>query len=85
MGVDRPVPDGRAGSAGGIGGGSLEVSYDDGATWTAVDLERDGEKAAWQGLLKVPDSAEFVSLRASVSDDRGGSVTQEIIRAVGVR
>ncbi|MER5182214.1 S8 family serine peptidase [Streptomyces sp. NPDC002896] len=68
-----------------IGGGSLEVSYDDGATWTAVDLDRDGAKAAWQGLLKVPGGAEFVSLRASVSDDRGGSVTQEIIRAVGVR
>ncbi|MEV6761500.1 hypothetical protein AB0N16_12785 [Streptomyces sp. NPDC051105] len=27
----------------------------------------------------------YVSLRASASDDRGGSVIQEIVRAVGVR
>ncbi|MGW1022110.1 S8 family serine peptidase [Streptomyces sp. NPDC002577] len=68
-----------------IGGGSLEVSYDEGATWTAVELDRDGGKAAWRGVLKVPAGAESVSLRASASDDRGGSVAQEIIRAVGVR
>ncbi|MGB8939783.1 MAG: S8 family serine peptidase [Streptomyces sp.] len=72
--------------AGSIGGGRLEVSYDDGKSWTGVKLDRDGGKAAaWGGKLKVPSSAEFVSLRASARDDRGGSVTQEIIRAVGVR
>ncbi|MFG2646812.1 S8 family serine peptidase [Streptomyces sp. NPDC048436] len=70
---------------GAIGGGKLEVSYDDGAHWSGVQLKRDGEKAAWDGKLKVPSSAESISLRASASDDRGGSVTQEIIRAVGVR
>ncbi|WP_409057538.1 S8 family serine peptidase [Streptomyces sp. SYP-A7185] len=73
-----------------IGGGKLEVSYDDGKSWTGVKLGKDGGKdrggaAAWSGRLKVPGSAEFVSLRASARDDRGGSVTQEIIRAVGVR
>ncbi|MFF1709171.1 S8 family serine peptidase [Streptomyces sp. NPDC058268] len=71
---------------GSIGGGKLEVSYDDGKSWTGVKLDRDGGKAvAWGGKLKVPSAAEFVSLRASARDDRGGSVTQEIIRAVGVR
>ncbi|MFJ2262841.1 hypothetical protein ACIOKD_31810 [Streptomyces sp. NPDC087844] len=39
----------------------------------------------WQGTLSVPRGAAYVSLRASVGDDRGGSVTQEIIRTVGVR
>ncbi|MFD5123464.1 S8 family serine peptidase [Streptomyces sp. NPDC058385] len=66
-----------------IGGGTLEVSYDDGKTWTKVAL--DGHGASWKGTLKVPGDAEYVSLRASASDDRGGKVTQEIIRAVGVK
>ncbi|MGW6023002.1 S8 family serine peptidase [Streptomyces sp. NPDC055099] len=68
-----------------IGGGKLEVSYDDGKSWTGVKLDRDGTKAAWSGKLKVPGSAEFISLRASAKDDRGGSVTQEIVRAAGVK
>lgn len=68
-----------------IGGGTLEVSYDDGKSWSDVRLDRDGAKASWDGRLKVPGSAEFISLRASARDDRGGSVTQEIVRAVGVR
>lgn len=68
-----------------IGGGKLEVSYDDGKSWKRVQLDRDGRKASWDGELKVPGSAEFISLRASVNDDRGGSVTQEIVRAVGVK
>ncbi|MEV0525066.1 S8 family serine peptidase [Streptomyces sp. NPDC050439] len=68
-----------------IGGGKLEVSYDDGKSWTGVKLDRDGTEAAWSGKLKVPGSAEYISLRASAKDDRGGSVTQEIVRAVGVK
>ncbi|MGW6055075.1 S8 family serine peptidase [Streptomyces sp. NPDC055189] len=70
---------------GAVGGGKLEVSYDEGKTWKGVDLDRDGSRAAWDGKLKVPGSAEFISLRASAKDDRGGSVTQEIVRAVGVK
>ncbi|MFB7222803.1 S8 family serine peptidase [Streptomyces sp. NPDC056227] len=68
-----------------IGDGTLQVSYDDGRTWTSVGLDRDGNKAAWRGTLKVPADAQFISLRASARDDRGGQVTQEIIRAVGVK
>lgn len=68
-----------------ITGATLEVSYDDGATWRTVRLDRErGAAAAWEGALSVPRDAEFVSLRASATDDRGGSVEQEIIRAVGV-
>ncbi|MGW0955870.1 S8 family serine peptidase [Streptomyces sp. NPDC002545] len=68
-----------------IGDGTLQVSYDDGQTWTSVGLDRDGNKAAWRGTLKVPADAQYVSLRASARDNRGGQVTQEIIRAVGVK
>ncbi|MFE2299175.1 S8 family serine peptidase [Streptomyces sp. NPDC059445] len=67
-----------------LGGGKLEVSYDDGATWRTVPLSGAGT-ARWKGTLNVPRGAAFVSLRASAHDDQGGSVSQEIIRAVGVR
>jgi subtilisin family serine protease len=67
-----------------LGGGKLEVSYDEGTTWRPVKLTGAG-RADWRGTLNVPRGASYVSLRASVSDDKGGSVRQEIIRAVGVR
>lgn len=66
-----------------IGGGRLEVSYDDGKSWHQVRLRGGdgGGEASWQGTLSVPRDAAHVSLRASARDDRGGSVTQEIGRA----
>ncbi|MFI6061359.1 S8 family serine peptidase [Streptomyces sp. NPDC051286] len=67
-----------------LNSGSLEVSYDEGATWTNVALSSSRD-ASWNGELRVPSGAKSVSLRAGVSDDRGGSVKQELIRAVGVR
>ncbi|WP_405917201.1 S8 family serine peptidase [Streptomyces sp. NBC_00728] len=67
-----------------IGGGKLEVSYDDGTTWKAVPLTGRGG-ARWNGTLDVPRDARFVSLRGSARDDRGATVSQETIRAVGVR
>ncbi|MFF8530935.1 S8 family serine peptidase [Streptomyces sp. SAS_267] len=67
-----------------IGGGKLEVSYDDGTTWKSVPLTGGG-KARWNGTLNVPRDAAFVSLRAFARDDRGGTVGQETVRAVGVR
>ncbi|MFI1763136.1 S8 family serine peptidase [Streptomyces sp. NPDC020800] len=74
----------KASGTGTLGGGRLEVSYDDGTTWRQVPLTA-GHGATWHGTLTVPRGAAHVSLRASAHDDRGGSVTQEIIRAVGVR
>ncbi|MCL7376826.1 S8 family serine peptidase [Streptomyces sp. 35G-GA-8] len=69
-----------------IDGGRLEVSYDDGKSWTAVSLHRAaGKPAAWEGTVRIPKDAAYLSLRASATDDRGGSVKQEIIRAVGVK
>ncbi|MFB7110795.1 S8 family serine peptidase [Streptomyces sp. NPDC056291] len=66
-----------------IGGGKLEVSYDDGKTWSSVGLA--GSGASWKGELQVPKNATSVSLRASASDDKGATVSQEIVRAVGVK
>lgn len=70
-------------ATGTLGNGRLEVSYDDGDTWRTVRLS--GERASWKGTLDVPRGARFLSLRASARDDRGGSVSQEVVRAVGVR
>ncbi|MFF8091905.1 S8 family serine peptidase [Streptomyces sp. NPDC016675] len=68
-----------------LGGGRLEASYDGGKSWQRVSLRGGDGPASWQGTLSVPRQAEHVSLRASARDDRGGSVTQEIVRAVAVR
>ncbi|MFD6190194.1 S8 family serine peptidase [Streptomyces sp. NPDC060275] len=68
-----------------IGGGKLEVSYDAGKSWHQVRLRGGDGEASWHGTLSVPRDAGHVSLRASARDDRGGSVTQEIVRAVAVR
>ncbi|OIJ90976.1 S8 family serine peptidase [Streptomyces colonosanans] len=67
-----------------IGDAKLQVSYDDGASWQTVPLTG-GTGDSWMGTLTVPSDARYVSLRASASDERGGSATQEIIRAVGVK
>ncbi|GGU76705.1 peptidase [Streptomyces filipinensis] len=72
-----------AAGTGTLGEGRLAVSYDGGATWRAVPLK--GAGASWRGTLTVPRGASSVSLRATAHDDKGGSVTQEIVRAVGVR
>ncbi|MEU1365422.1 S8 family serine peptidase [Streptomyces sp. NPDC005803] len=75
-----------AADTGRITGSTLEVSFDDGATWRSVPLDRVRHRSAsWAGSVRVPHDARYVSVRASATDDRGGSVEQEIVRAVGVR
>lgn len=67
---------------------TLDVSYDDGATWESVTLAVSGEGAGgwWTGTFKAPNSSGgFVSVRASAAMDSGYSIRQEIIRAYGLR
>ncbi|MFF8376164.1 S8 family serine peptidase [Streptomyces sp. NPDC015661] len=84
VGISAEYVKGAAGT-GTIGTGTLEASYDEGATWTKVALRKSWRGASWTGELRIPEGAGSVSLRAGASDDRGGSVTQELIRAAGVR
>lgn len=63
---------------------TLEVSYDDGTTWQRAEL--DPERAgSWSATVRIDARATHLSLRATVSDDAGNRVTQEVIRAAGVR
>ena len=57
---------------------SLDVSYDDGATWRKVTLHNG------VGSLKLPKRG-YVSVRASAATDTGWRISQEIIRAYGLR
>ncbi|MEW9529183.1 S8 family serine peptidase [Microbispora sp. NPDC049125] len=62
---------------------TLDVSYDDGATWQKASVaHRDGR---WTVKLHAPVNAGFVSLRTTARDDAGDSVTQSITRAFGLR
>ncbi|MFE1547447.1 S8 family serine peptidase [Streptomyces sp. NPDC058718] len=74
-----------AAGTGTITGGTLDVSYDEGKTWTKVALKPSWRGASWSGELRIPSGAASVSLRAGASDDQGGTVTQELIRALGVK
>lgn len=66
-----------------VGRPTVEVSYDDGATWRRLDLTRD--RGSWSAGLAAPRGTEFVSLRTAVEDSDGNSVSQTLTRAFGVR
>ncbi|MGW3809637.1 S8 family serine peptidase [Micromonospora sp. NPDC005113] len=57
----------------------VEVSYDDGATWTRL---RDDHRGAYR--LDAPKKAHFASLRVTGTDSAGNSVTQTTLRALGL-
>lgn len=64
---------------------TLSVSYDDGATWQAVSLNRDG-RGSWAADLRLPKTpGGFVSLKATVKAANGLTVEQEVIRAFGLK
>ncbi|MEJ3747195.1 S8 family serine peptidase [Actinomycetes bacterium KLBMP 9797] len=64
-------------NVGRLAGGTVEVSFDDGASWAAVPV-RDGA-----ALVRHPAGSGFVSLRATATDAGGNAVEQTIIRAYG--
>jgi subtilisin family serine protease len=68
---------------GAVKAATVEFSYDDGATWKPVKLQR--FKAGWRAKLDAPRSAEYVSLRVTAHDDAGNSISQTVQRAFGLR
>lgn len=64
---------------------TLSVSYDDGRTWAPTPLVRTGN-GSWTTLIRTPKTpGGSVSLKATAQDGKGGTVSQEIIRAFGLR
>ena len=62
---------------------TVEVSYDDGATWQKLRVFGSGlERGAF---VVHPRGAQFASLRAVVADSAGTTVEQTIIRAYAIR
>jgi hypothetical protein len=70
----------RLGDIGRVSGVGVEASFDDGQTWTRLRVARphDGRYVA---SITHPAGNGFVSLRATVTDDRGNSLEQAIVRA----
>jgi hypothetical protein len=62
---------------------TVEVSYDDGTTWRATNVKR--ANGTWTVTVDHPGDAEFVSLRANVSDQDGNSEKVTIIRAYALK
>ncbi|BBH70012.1 peptidase [Actinoplanes sp. OR16] len=62
---------------------TLDVSFDDGATWTGRRLHRTAQ--GWTADLRAPRGAAHVTLRATAKDAYGNSVEQTITRAFGLK
>ncbi|WP_406687668.1 S8 family peptidase [Rossellomorea vietnamensis] len=62
---------------------ALEVSFNEGKSWKKVKLERDGD--TFKAIINNPKNAKNVSLKASAWDDQGNKISQEIIKAYGLR
>ncbi|GAA1656686.1 S8 family serine peptidase [Actinoplanes couchii] len=62
---------------------TLDVSYDEGVTWSAQRLRKSG--GAWTADLRAPWSAQHVTLRTSAKDKHGNRVEQTITRAFGLK
>ncbi|MFI5838453.1 S8 family peptidase [Catenuloplanes sp. NPDC051500] len=58
---------------------TVEASFDDGKTWTAAPVRNGAAQ------LRHPNTAGFVSLRATAVDKDGNTVTQTLIRAYEIR
>ncbi|MEU6342895.1 S8 family serine peptidase [Streptomyces sp. NPDC046977] len=69
--------------AGAIRTVTLDVSYDDGATWHRTTLCHRG--TAWTAQLNAPRSARFASVRATAKDAGGNTVSQTVVRAFGLK
>ncbi|MEU4353128.1 S8 family peptidase [Streptomyces virginiae] len=81
----KPVSMDLAAVPGTVTSVKLDVSYDDGATWQKVTLQK-GADGYWTGSLKTAKKpGGFLSVRAAAETDSGFSVKNEIIRAYGLR
>lgn len=69
---------------GNLQGATLDVSFDEGKSWKAVSLERTADDR-WIAKINNPKTSKSVSLRATAWDDEGNKISQEIIKAYGLK
>jgi len=62
---------------------TVDVSYDDGATWQSAELRRTADGGT--ALVRHPVGPGYVSLRATATDSAGNTVTQTVVRAYRLR
>ncbi|MEV0805107.1 S8 family serine peptidase [Micromonospora sp. NPDC050200] len=70
-------------TAGTVTGLTVQVSYDDGATWRAAPVI--GSGGNWIAAVTHPADAGHVSLRTTATDSWGGQLEQTVIRAYLLR
>jgi hypothetical protein len=58
---------------------TVEISYDDGATWSKASLR--AAAVGWTATVRHPATAGFASLRATAVDAAGNTVTETVIHA----
>ncbi|MFJ9036817.1 S8 family serine peptidase [Streptomyces sp. NPDC102406] len=61
----------------------VQLSYDDGASWTTARLGGRGDGKV-SVPLHAPASARYLTLRVQAADSRGNTVTQTVVRAAGI-
>ncbi|WP_189168194.1 S8 family serine peptidase [Pilimelia anulata] len=66
-----------------LGAVTVQLSYDDGRTWTDVELT--GRNGRYSYTTTNPAAAGFASLRATVADRAGNTTEQTILRAYRIR
>ena len=79
----KPVVVGSDSAEDAVASVTLEVSYDDGATWQPQALKK--TNGTWQARLHAPARADYVSIRVTANQRNGGGVTQTISRAFGLK
>ncbi|MFB7292721.1 hypothetical protein [Actinacidiphila glaucinigra] len=63
----------------------MELSYNDGATWTTAPLTGRGNgNGNVSTVLKAPKAAQYVTTRVQARDTRGNTITQTVVRAAGI-
>ena len=67
-----------------VDGATLEISFDEGTSWKKVELVRNGN--GWTAEVTHPKTpGSYISLRARAWDDAGSTISQEIIKAYGLK
>lgn len=67
-------------TASAVGQVSVQVSYDDGATWLPASTRSTGN-GTFRATYLHPAQGQYVSLRVTASDSAGNSVQQTLVRA----